>query len=130
MTNLEQAQQDKIAPWTYLVPELGNSYVSVFRDAYPVTKGHLLFVPNYNTPSVISNAFDSALNYGNNMVRSGACDAFNIGLNIGSAAGQTVMYPHIHLIPRMHGDTPDPIGGVRGVIPGQANYKKSDYQQP
>jgi diadenosine tetraphosphate (Ap4A) HIT family hydrolase len=48
-------------------------------------------------------------------------------MNCGTAAGQTVMYPHIHMIPRRHGDVEDPVGGVRGVIPGQANYKKPDY---
>jgi diadenosine tetraphosphate (Ap4A) HIT family hydrolase len=64
------------------------------------------------------------------MVRDGECDAFNIGINMGAAAGQTVMYPHVHLIPRRLGDCADPIGGVRGVIHGQANYKTADYQTP
>jgi diadenosine tetraphosphate (Ap4A) HIT family hydrolase len=58
------------------------------------------------------------------MVADGECDAFNVGLNMGTAAGQTVMYPHVHLIPRRTGDVEDPIGGVRNVIPGKGNYKK------
>jgi diadenosine tetraphosphate (Ap4A) HIT family hydrolase len=64
------------------------------------------------------------------MIARGECDAFNVGLNMGEAAGQTVMYPHVHLIPRMHGDTTDPVGGVRGVIPLQQNYRTGGYKQP
>jgi diadenosine tetraphosphate (Ap4A) HIT family hydrolase len=64
------------------------------------------------------------------MIDRGDCDAFNIGMNMGEAAGQTIMYPHVHLIPRRKGDCEDPVGGVRGVIPGQANYRKEGYQQP
>jgi diadenosine tetraphosphate (Ap4A) HIT family hydrolase len=51
-------------------------------------------------------------------------------MNMGTAAGQTVMYPHVHVIPRRQGDAEDPVGGVRGVIPGQANYKKPAYKNP
>jgi diadenosine tetraphosphate (Ap4A) HIT family hydrolase len=47
---------------------------------------------------------------------------FNVGINSGLVAGQTVMHCHIHLIPRRAGDTPNPRGGVRGVIPGKADY--------
>jgi diadenosine tetraphosphate (Ap4A) HIT family hydrolase len=47
---------------------------------------------------------------------------FNIGMNCGPAAGQTIFHAHIHLIPRRFGDTPDPRGGVRGVIPGMMSY--------
>jgi diadenosine tetraphosphate (Ap4A) HIT family hydrolase len=64
------------------------------------------------------------------MVAAGECDAFNVGMNSGTAAGQTVMYPHVHLIPRRVGDCTDPVGGVRGVIHGQANYHSGGYQLP
>ena len=47
---------------------------------------------------------------------------FNIGMNSGETAGQTVMHSHIHLIPRRKGDTPNPRGGVRGVIPNKMDY--------
>jgi diadenosine tetraphosphate (Ap4A) HIT family hydrolase len=47
---------------------------------------------------------------------------FNIGMNAGQAAGQTVMHCHVHLIPRRHGDVTDPTGGVRHVIPGRGTY--------
>jgi diadenosine tetraphosphate (Ap4A) HIT family hydrolase len=57
------------------------------------------------------------------MVKGGEWDGFNIGINWGEAAGQTVMYPHVHLIPRFVGDMADPRGGVRHVIPAKGNYK-------
>jgi len=63
-------------------------------------------------------------------VVTGEWEAYNVGMNCGESAGQTVMYPHIHLIPRRTGDCADPVGGVRGVIHGQANYKKTGYQKP
>ena len=127
---LDDARAAGVAPWDQLVEELSDFHVAVFEDRYPVTQGHLLFVPTYNTLTVINDAFETALRYGEKMVKQGKYDGYNIGFNSGTAAGQTVMYPHVHLIPRMHGDTPDPVGGVRGVIPGQANYKTATYQQP
>jgi diadenosine tetraphosphate (Ap4A) HIT family hydrolase len=127
---LEQAQRDKVAPWDLEVSHLTDFHVAVFRDRYPVARGHLLFVPKYNTDAVIQDCFETAMREGCRMVRDGECDAFNMGINMGQAAGQTVMYPHVHLIPRRHGDCADPVGGVRGVISGQANYKASGYQQP
>ena len=127
---LSEAQKAKVAPWDLAVDRLTDYHVAVFRDRYPVTRGHLLFVPQHNTPDVIRDCFDSALREGNRMVAASECDAFNVGINMGQAAGQTVMYPHVHLIPRRSGDCADPIGGVRGVVFGQANYKASGYQQP
>ena len=127
---LEQAQQAKVAPWDLAVNHLTDFHVAVFRDRYPVTRGHLLFVPKHNTDAVIQDCFETAMREGRRMVDAGECDAFNIGINMGTAAGQTVMYPHVHLIPRRSGDCADPVGGVRGVILGQANYKAGGYQQP
>ena len=127
---LKEAQTAGIAPWDLEVERLSDFHVAVFQDRYPVAVGHLLFVPQYNTDTVINDCFETAMREGRRMVRDGECDAFNIGINMGQAAGQTVMYPHVHLIPRKHGDCADPVGGVRGVIVGQANYKASGYQQP
>lgn len=126
--DLEQAQAQGIAPWTDLAWE--DFHISVFRDAYPVTRGHLLFVPKFPSIDVIQDAFYNAQLEGERMVQQGECDGYNIGLNIGSAAGQTVMYPHVHLIPRRVGDCADPTGGVRGVIFGQQNYKATGYTKP
>ena len=130
MNDLDQAHDRGTAPWDLKVAELSDLHVTVFEDRFPVTRGHLLFVPNYNTTVVIVDAFDSALRHGQALVDAGECDAFNVGINMGEAAGQTVMYPHVHLIPRRIGDCADPVGGVRGVIFGQANYKKTGYQNP
>jgi diadenosine tetraphosphate (Ap4A) HIT family hydrolase len=73
---------------------------------------------------VLVEAFEHAGNYGRLKVKNGEWDGFNIGLNYGTAAGQTVDWPHVHLIPRFNGDCEDPIGGVRNVIPGKGNYRK------
>ena len=121
--DLKQAQTTGIAPWDNVVEVKPNTVV--FADRYPCTPGHLLFVPKQNNnPNWIVQAFEDALADGNHMVAQGECDGFNIGLNSGKAAGQTVMYPHIHLIPRRDGDVKDPVGGVRNTIPGKGNYKK------
>jgi diadenosine tetraphosphate (Ap4A) HIT family hydrolase len=127
---LTEAHAAGVAPWDLEVERLSDFHVVVFRDRYPVTRGHLLFVPQYKTDAVIYDCFETAMREGRRMVDTGECDAFNVGINMGTAAGQTVMYPHVHLIPRRSGDCADPIGGVRGVISGQANYKAGGYQQP
>jgi len=127
---LKEAQIAGVAPWDLGVARLSDFHVAVFRDRYPVARGHLLFVPKHNTDAVIQDCFETAMREGRRMVADGECDAFNIGINMGAAAGQTVMYPHVHLIPRRLGDCADPVGGVRGVIVGQANYKSASYQLP
>jgi len=127
-TTLLSAQAQGIAPWDDMVWE--DFHIVVYRDRFPVTHGHLLFVPREDTPGLIREAMASALFEGNRIVDAGECEAFNIGINMGQAAGQTVMYPHVHLIPRRAGDCADPVGGVRGVIAGQANYKTDQYKRP
>ena len=128
MTDLEQAHNSGIAPWDLVVKD-APTYV-IYQDRFPVTRGHLLFVPKTNYIDAILDCYRQAHKYGNWMVLRGDADAYNVGMNMGAAAGQTVMYPHVHLIPRRSSDCADPVGGVRGVIPGQANYKQSDYRQP
>ena len=125
-THLEQAQEQGVAPWDDMVKELPN--IVIYQDRYPVTPGHLLFVPKMVDVSDIGAAMSVAVAWGEALKAQGECDGYNIGINMGASAGQTVMYPHVHLIPRRAGDTEDPVGGVRGVIPGQANYKKPDYK--
>jgi diadenosine tetraphosphate (Ap4A) HIT family hydrolase len=114
--------EDSKAPWNNLVSE--DYHVSVYLDKYPVTEGHLLYVPKYNTVHVLMDAVESAVMYGLKQVETGEWDGFNVGLNYGHAAGQTVEWPHVHLIPRRKGDMEDPTGGVRHVIPEKGNYKK------
>lgn len=101
----------------------------VFYDTYPVSKGHVLIIPkdHYET------YFDLPIEVRNDML--GLLDemklkldaefkpaGFNIGINSGEAAGQTVFHCHIHLIPRYNNDMQDPRGGVRGVIPEKQKY--------
>jgi diadenosine tetraphosphate (Ap4A) HIT family hydrolase len=119
---LPQEINKQHAPWTELVRE--DFHVQVFEDIYPVTLGHLLFVPKYNTVDVLMDAMQDAVRHGQSCVESGEWDGFNVGQNFGESAGQTVMYPHIHMIPRRKGDMEDPRGGVRHVIPEKGNYKK------
>lgn len=113
--------EDSHAPWTGIYRE--DFHVIVYRDKYPVTEGHLLFVPKYNSLSILNQAFEDAVRYGKKKVADKEWDGFNIGLNYGEAAGQTINWPHVHLIPRRKGDVEDPVGGVRNVIPGKGNYK-------
>jgi diadenosine tetraphosphate (Ap4A) HIT family hydrolase len=114
--------EDSKAPWTELVEE--DYHVKVFLDKYPVTEGHLLFVPKYNTVHVLMDCVEQAVQDGIRRVQAGEWDGFNVGFNYGQAAGQTVEWPHIHLIPRRKGDMEDPTGGVRHVIPEKGNYRK------
>ena len=128
VTDLDRAIQDEVAPWQDPIGE--DNHVVVFLDRYPVTRGHRLYVPKWNTPYGIWHAFRSAQEHGDDLRRRGEIDGYNLGINRGEAAGQTVMYPHVHFIPRMSGDCADATGGVRGVIPGQANYRAASYQKP
>ena len=105
--------------------------VIVFKDRYPVTEGHLLFVPKKRERrSDITNCFVYAYEWGVEGVCNYKWEAFNIGINNGEAAGQTVMWPHVHLIPRRKGDTPNPRGGIRNVIPQKADYVESIGKTP
>jgi len=97
--------------------------VIVFKDRFPVTEGHLLYVPKKVTQQLdITICFEYAYKRGVRGICEHEWDAFNVGINNGEAAGQSVMWPHVHLIPRRKGDTPNPRGGVRGVIPMNQDY--------
>jgi diadenosine tetraphosphate (Ap4A) HIT family hydrolase len=120
--SLDDAREAGQAPWDNVVRE--DFHVIIFKDKYPVTEGHMLFVPKYSANGVIEDCFADALKIGQEKVKAGDWDGFNIGLNWGEAAGQTVPYPHVHLIPRRKGDMADPTGGVRHVIPEKGNYRK------
>lgn len=125
---LSEAHETGIAPWDLKVWE--NDHVTVFWDRFPVTPGHVLFVPKSDSAAAVQRALVEAQIEGDRLIMLGDCDGYNIGVNQGQCAGQTVMYPHIHLIPRRHGDCTNPTGGVRGVIPAQQNYRDGSYQLP
>ena len=80
-----------------------NSLVYAIRDGFPVTEGHTLFIPKRHTLDSI--------------------DGFNIGMNCGETAGQTIFHCHVHLIPRRKGDVENPRGGVRHIIAGKGFYE-------
>lgn len=123
ITDIERAITQGRAPWTEI--EYQTEYFWVFSDKYPVTEGHLLFVPAHENKVCIMKCYEAAYDVGEDGVLHQFWDGFNVGQNIGTAAGQTVMYPHIHLIPRRQGDMADPAGGIRHVIPEKGNYKKN-----
>jgi diadenosine tetraphosphate (Ap4A) HIT family hydrolase len=108
---------------------VGSASVVALWDGFPVSPGHLLIVPVRHIPTWFDarpeehQALTSALEIAKSHIESQyQPQGYNIGINVGAAAGQTVSHLHVHLIPRYHGDVPDPRGGVRHVIPQLANY--------
>lgn len=102
----------------------------VIRDSFPVTKDHTLIILN-NHDKTYFDLRDKDILQLNNILKfqkeslmqnDNTIRGFNIGINLGETAGQTVMHLHIHLIPRRKGDIEDPRGGVRGVIPSKQKY--------
>jgi diadenosine tetraphosphate (Ap4A) HIT family hydrolase len=107
-----------------------NELAFAIRDGFPVTPLHTLIIPRRHAPTYFD-LFEPerrAINLLLDQVRADilaadkTVEGFNIGMNCGEVAGQTVMHCHVHLIPRRRGDVPEPRGGVRGVIPGKASY--------
>jgi len=106
-----------------------NELALAIRDNYPVSEGHTLVVPVehmaglYDLTTEIQAALWSLVSEVRLQLQAEHSPAgFNIGLNDGLAAGQTVMHVHVHVMPRYEGDMEDPRGGVRWVIPGKARY--------
>ena len=122
--NLETAKKEGRAPWTDVVYDFKD--MVWYNDGFPVTEGHSLIVPKEATQERIIKCMELAMKIGNDNVAKGIIDGYNIGINVGKAAGQTVMYPHVHLIPRKKGDCENPKGGVRHVIPGKGDYTKNE----
>ena len=98
-------------------------------DAFPVSPGHTLVIPRRHvadifelTASELKDIVRLIKSVRDQIKRSRHPAGFNIGVNVGRAAGQTVMHAHVHVIPRYLGDVDDPTGGVRGVIPHKARY--------
>ena len=119
--SLDDARDAGQAPWDDVVQD--DFHVAIFKDKYPVTEGHLLFVPKYSAVGVIEDCFADALRLGQEKVNSGEWDGFNIGMNCGETAGQTIFHCHVHLIPRRKGDVENARGGIRHLIPGKGYYK-------
>ena len=109
--------------------QLANDKGVVVRDGYPISQGHTLIIPKRH----IGSFFDLQQDERDGLMvlvdeakqgldKEFQPDAYNIGINDGAAAGQTVPHLHIHLIPRYKGDQEDPRGGVRWIIPEKAKY--------
>lgn len=106
-----------------------NELAVVVKDGFPVSPGHMLIIPRRHVASFfqITEAERASMLRLLDEAKASldtefGSDAYNIGINDGSAAGQTVAHLHIHLIPRYAGDSPDPRGGVRWVLPNKAKY--------
>ncbi len=113
-------------------PEPGapeHALAHIREDKYPVSPGHLLIIPNRHVADwfELTDEEQQAVMELINRAKIGLDktlqpDGYNIGINCGEPAGQTVMHVHCHLIPRYKGDIPEPRGGVRGVIPDKQSY--------
>ena len=106
-----------------------NDLALAFYDRYPVSPGHTLIIPKRHIANFFSLNREEVWKINDLSL---ACKAiiqdiyhptgFNLGVNVGRDAGQSVFHCHVHLIPRYHGDVVNPLGGVRGVIPGRQSY--------
>ena len=111
-----------------VVESLGS--VVAIKDRYPVSEGHFLILPKRHTLDYFTMTewerrdTEKLLLKLRNQIASEdeSVTGFNIGVNCGESAGQTIWHAHTHLIPRRDGDTPNPRGGVRGVIPDKMDY--------
>jgi|GEM_PF-1390257 len=104
-------------------------YCYVIKDAFPVSNGHILIIPNEHTENWFTASEEVRLDMIKALtIMKGRLDSeykphgYNIGLNVGEVAGQSVMHLHMQVIPRYLGDVENPRGGVRGVIPSKQNY--------
>lgn len=108
---------------------LANAHGIVVQDGFPVSPGHALIIPRRHIGSYFDlvgderNALLALLEEAKYQLDTEhRPEGYNIGINDGPVAGQTVPHLHIHLIPRYQGDQEDPRGGVRWVIPEKADY--------
>lgn len=106
-----------------------NDLALVIRDGFPVSRGHTLVIPRRHAGSFfeLTAAERSSVFALVDVARSALevelhPDGYNIGINDGAAAGQTVPHLHVHLIPRFTGDQADPRGGIRWIFPDRADY--------
>jgi diadenosine tetraphosphate (Ap4A) HIT family hydrolase len=106
-----------------------NATFHVIRDGFPVSPGHTLIIPKRHVASLFELTPEDFLDL-HEAIHWAKADldqeysptSYNLGINNGPAAGQTVPHLHIHFIPRYDGDQPDPRGGVRWIIPEKAKY--------
>jgi len=100
-----------------------------FFDGFPISEGHTLVIPKRHVADLFDLPDEElraiwllVANMRTSLKDKFHPDGFNVGLNEGEAAGQTIGHAHVHIIPRRKGDVPDPKGGIRWVIPAKAKY--------
>lgn len=108
---------------------LSSEHAVAFYDRFPVNPGHVLVIPRRHEASFFDLTEEEQIDILRLLDKARALvakihspDGFNVGINDGASAGQTVFHAHVHLIPRYKGDVPQPRGGVRGVIPEKQRY--------
>jgi diadenosine tetraphosphate (Ap4A) HIT family hydrolase len=101
----------------------------VIEDAFPVSEGHILIISKEHvsdwfsaSETLLANVIFALSEMKNFLQKKYNPQGYNIGVNCGESAGQTIMHLHVHLIPRYVNDIDDPRGGVRGVIPVRQKY--------
>jgi len=106
-----------------------NDLAFAIRDGFPVSPGHSLVLPRRAVPTWDEATREERIAMldlvevvRGQLKSTNQPDGFNLGVNIGESAGQTVMHLHMHIIPRYTGDVENPRGGVRHVIPGKGDY--------
>jgi diadenosine tetraphosphate (Ap4A) HIT family hydrolase len=108
---------------------MDNSAAVAVLDGFPVSEGHSLVIPKRHVELLFDLPDEELAKVWSLVARARQLlkskyqpDGFNIGVNEGQAAGQTIGHAHVHVIPRRSGDVPDPRGGIRWVIPAKAKY--------
>jgi diadenosine tetraphosphate (Ap4A) HIT family hydrolase len=106
-----------------------NEYFFIIKDAFPVSPGHMLIISNdvkvdyFELSKLERDSLSEIIFKAKELIETDyAPDGYNIGMNCGETAGQTVFHFHCHVIPRYKGDMENPRGGVRHCIPGKGNY--------
>ena len=116
-----------LSPQVEIICESDNCIA--FFDGYPVSPGHTLIIPKRHVASYFDLTDDERaamtkmmLDVKQKLEERFHPDGYNIGVNVGEHAGQSIFHCHMHLIPRYKGDVENPKGGVRGVIPSKQKY--------
>jgi diadenosine tetraphosphate (Ap4A) HIT family hydrolase len=125
-------QQSITCPFCNITEERiisSNEHGWIIRDGYPISPGHTLIISRRHVESWFSLSEEEKSNLMNlltlaqqDLENEFSPNGFNLGINDGQVAGQTIPHVHIHLIPRYHGDLEDPRGGIRNIIPAKAKY--------
>jgi len=130
-TAAAESRRGRTCPFCQIDHEIiaENALAYAVFDGYPVSDGHALVIPRHHVPTIFelddaeyAACFELVRELRGELEHRCNTSAFNVGINCGEVAGQTVNHAHIHLIPRYPGDVEDPRGGVRHIIPGKGFY--------